>query len=120
MLRQKNQLALIFSVLVIASLLSACRSATPLATPSGPGISVGITGDTCPNVVVQAGQQVTWTNQDSNEHVVRHNPAEGDVLFDSGTLQPGDVFAFTFSQPGIYTYECSADDVMTGMITVEQ
>lgn len=115
----KRIILLIGLVMVFAGLLAACRSTPPLATPSAPGIGVGITSDTCPNVVVQVGQQVTWTNQDSREHIVRHKPAEGNGQFDSGTLQPGDSFAFTFPQPGSYIYECSVDGVTTGAVTVQ-
>jgi plastocyanin len=115
----KRKIILIGLVVWFAGFLSACRSSPPLATQLAPGISVGITGDNCPNVVVQVGGQVTWTNQDNREHIVRDNPAEGKGQFDSGGLQPGDVFTFTFTQPGDYSYACSADDAMTGTIRVE-
>lgn len=105
---------------LVLGLLTACQSAPTLAPSSSPGISVGITSDTCPNIVVQVGQQVTWTNQDSREHIVKDMPAEGNGQFDSGTLQPGDHFAFTFLQTGIYTYVCSADATTTGTVTVQQ
>lgn len=104
--------------LVLCGFLAACQSTQPLATPSAPGISVGITGGICPNAVISSGQQVTWTNQDSREHIVRHNPAEGTREFDSGTLLPGDSFSFTFVNAGSYNYECSEDGSMTGTITV--
>ena len=104
---------------MLGGFLSACQSTPSLATSSVSGISVGITSDTCPNVMVPVGQQVIWTNQDSREHIVRHEPAEGNGQFDSGTLQPGDSFAFTFPQPGSYIYECSVDGAMTGTVTVQ-
>jgi plastocyanin len=81
---------------------------------------VAITGDICPGVEVQVGQQVTWTNQDSREHIIRHKPAQGQGQFDSGTLQPGDSFSFTFVQPGSYPYECSPDGAMMGTVTVQE
>ena len=119
MLPYKRQSVLIGFVIVLSGFLSACQSTPSSATPAAPGISVGITSDTCPNVVVQVSQQVTWTNQDSREHIVRHKPAEGNSQFSSGTLQPGNSFAFTFSQPGSYIYECSVDGDVTGMVTVQ-
>ena len=118
-LRYKRRSILIGLAIAFTGFLAACQSVPPLATPSGPGISVGITDDVCPNVVVQVGQQVTWTNQDSREHVVRHKPAEGNVEFDSGTLQPEDSFAFTFPQPGTYFYECSVDATVSGTVIVQ-
>ncbi len=84
-----------------------------------PGISVGITNGLCPVVIVEVGQQVTWTNQDSREHIVRHKPAQGDSQFSSGTLQPGDSFAFVFLERGSYVYECSPDGETTGTVTVQ-
>lgn len=118
MLLFKRPLSLMGMVVLLSGFIAACQP-QPLATPSAPGISVGITGETCPNVVVQVSQQVTWTNQDSREQIVRDKPAEGNGQFDSGILQPGDSFAFTFSQPGSYTYECSVDGALTGTVTVQ-
>ncbi len=103
--------------LILAALLAACQP-VELAASAAPGISVGITADLCPNVVIQPGFQVTWTNQDSREHIVRDHPGEGSGMFDSGTLRPGDSFSFTITRPGQYTYWCAADGSMTGMITV--
>ena len=119
MLLYTRQSVLIGLVMRLGGFLSACQSTPSLATSSAPGINVGITSDTCPTVVVLVGQQVTWTNQDSREHVVRHKPAEENGQFDSGTSQPGDSFAFTFPQPGSYIYECSVDGAMTGTVTVQ-
>jgi hypothetical protein len=103
----------------ILGFTSACQSAPTLAPSSSPGIGVGITRDTCPNVEVQVGQQVTWTNQDSREHIVRDKPAEGNGQFDSGVLQPGDTFAITFMQPGDYIYVCTENGSSIGTINVQ-
>ena len=78
-----------------------------------------ISDDLCPSVIVQVGQHVTWTNQGSQEHIVRDKAVEEKSQFDSGILKPGDNFSFTFLQPASYTYDCSADGVLTGTITVE-
>lgn len=119
MMLDKRLSTLTLSVIVLCGLLIGCQPTPTLVTSSTPGIGVGITDEICPNVVVQVGQQVTWTNQDSREHIVRDKPAEGNGQFDSGALQPGDSFAFSFLQAGSYTYECSADGSMTGTVTVQ-
>jgi hypothetical protein len=107
-------------VLVLLTGLSAgCQSTPPLADPSMPGISVGITNGLCPVVIVEVGQQVTWTNQDSRAHIVRHKSTQGDSQFSSGTLQPGDSFAFGFLERGSFVYECSLDGEITGTVTVQ-
>jgi hypothetical protein len=74
-----RQILLIFVfAFLIAGLLVTCQAnATPtLAEFSGPGIGVGISDDTCPLVTVQVGQQISWTNQDKQEHIVRAKSVE--------------------------------------------
>lgn len=119
MLNYKRQSVFILIVMLMTGLLASCQSKIPLATPSAPGISVGIKDDLCPGVTVQAGQQVTWTNQGASEHVVRDITIEGSSQFDSGILKSGDTFSFTFLQAKKYTYECSEDGLLMGVITVE-
>jgi len=118
MLHHRKHPALLALVLMIGPVLAACQP-TPLAPLSAPGIGIGITADLCPNLIVQPGIQVAWTNQDSREHIVRHRPEYADPRFDSGTLQPGDSFTFTFLEAGTYPYECSADGAMLGTVIVE-
>ena len=105
--------------LLTIGLLISCQSTPQMATSSPSGIAVGISDDSCPNAIVQVGQQITWTNQGTREHIIRDISVEGKSQFDSGTLHSGDIFAFTFSQPQTYKYECSADGSLTGTITVE-
>lgn len=68
---------------------------------------------------VAAGTTVTWTNQDSVPHTVtagtRDNPSG---LFDSGNVDPGGTFTFTFADPGTYDYFCSIHANMDGTVTV--
>jgi hypothetical protein len=118
MLLNNKQSVLIGLVLFMTGLIASCQSIPPLATNSAPGISVGITDDLCPNLIVQVGQQVTWTNQGRGEHVVLDITVEGESQFDSGILKPGDNFMFTFSLPESYTYACSEDGELSGTITV--
>ena len=117
---KKLQYVLVGLALVFTVVLSACSSTPQLTMSSMQGISLGITSDTCPNVIAEVGQQVIWTNQDNREHIVRHDPVEGNGQFDSGTLQPGDLFEFIFVKSGEYRYICLEDGAMTGIVTVEQ
>ena len=117
---QKNLVLVGLAILIAAVLVSCQSAATPtLAALSGPGIGVGITDDLCPTVVVKAGQQISWTNQGKDEHIVRDKAVEGEHAFDSGTLKPGDWFAVTLPQPEVYQYDCSEDGSLSGTITVE-
>lgn len=104
-----------------AGILISCQSpATPtLAELSQPGIGVGISDDSCPSVQAKVGEQISWTNQGRQEHIVRAKSVEGESAFDSGTLLPGDSFVVTLTQPETYQYDCSEDGSLTGTITVE-
>jgi hypothetical protein len=117
MLTFERKLIFVLTIMLLGLFLVACQG-EPLATQTSPGTVVGISEDICPAIEVQAGQEVIWTNQDNREHIVRHKPAEGQAQFDSGALQPGDSFSFTFVQAGDYPYVCSADEVYTGLVTV--
>jgi plastocyanin len=114
---------LMYSLIVLLATVSliACRNATPVPPEgaSAPGISVTITGSTCPSVTITVGDQVTWTNQDKQGHLIRIEPSEGELVFDSGELKPGDSASFTFPQAGNYSYVCSEDQDSTGLITVQ-
>jgi plastocyanin len=67
-----------------------------------------------PNITVAPGTTVTWVNNDQTAHT----STADDGTWDSGTLQPGKSFSFTFKQAGTYTYHCSIHPNMTGTITV--
>lgn len=119
MLIFNKQTILIVLVISLSGLFAACQSTPTLPPLSAPGMGVGILGDECPNVELKAGEQVTWTNQDARAHVVRHIPADGNSQFDSGILNKGDSFSFTFMQTGVYTYQCLIEDDATGTVTVQ-
>ena len=52
---------------------------------------------------VKVGTKVTWTNLDAAPHTATAD----DRSFDSGTLQKGQSFSFTFAQPGEIKYYCA-------------
>src|SRR5215211_7407591 len=63
---------------------------------------------------VAPGTTVTWVN----EGEAPHTTTADDGTWDSGTLQPGEDFSFTFDQPGTYTYHCSIHPDMTASVKV--
>jgi plastocyanin len=73
------------------------------------------------SITITAGSTVVWRHQGINTHTVTSgaptvNPG---VLFDSGALNSGGGFQFTFSTPGSYNYFCRVHGVaMTGTVTV--
>ncbi len=68
---------------------------------------------------ITVGTTVVWTNQDAAPHTVTHGTyvkRGGD--FDSGTLQQGQSFAFTFNRAGNATYTCLIHPEMVGTVKV--
>ena len=117
---KRKSFFVVLILLTVSGLVSCQSNATPtLAALSQPGIGVGIKDDSCPTVSVKVGQQISWTNQGREEHVVRAESTDQQHQFDSGILQPGDSFAVTLAEPETYLYECSADGSLSGTITVE-
>jgi plastocyanin len=67
-------------------------------------------------MTVAPGTTVTWTNEAQTPHTTTAD----DGTWDSGTLEQGDDFSFTFDDPGTYTYHCSIHPDMTATITVSE
>jgi plastocyanin len=93
---------------------TAAPSATAVATPSGGGsLPTAVAGEAevemedfqfVPKLlVVRAGTTVKFANKDRAVHTAT---SDTDV-FDSGTLNKGEEFSFTFTQPGEYPYYCT-------------
>ena len=116
-----RQLQVLFVIIFLVVVLAGCQSSTPPSgdAPSKPGMSVIITKTDCPTLIISAGMTVSWTNRDRQAHVVQSEASSNGVQFDSGTLQPGDSFTFSFPQPGSYTYRCGLDELPNGTITVQ-
>lgn len=109
-------------VTLAALLLSACGGGTQSpggSSSSAPGITIEITGEVCPGVEVAAGDQVTWSNQDTRARLVRVETSAGEVLFEAGDLQPGDSASFTFTEVGEFSYVCSPNETIAGTIRVQ-
>lgn len=83
-----------------------------------------------PELAVAASTTVTWTQNDAGTHTVTSGTvakqASGAVKtnpsgrFESGELERGETFEFTFDEPGSYEYFCDIHPAtMQGRITVE-
>ncbi|MGI8406848.1 MAG: ScyD/ScyE family protein [Thermomicrobiales bacterium] len=64
---------------------------------------------------ISTGAKVTWTNNDTTAHTVTAK----DGSFDSGNLNPGESFSFTFTQAGTFDYICNYHPNMTATIVVK-
>lgn len=98
--------------------------------PTGPVFSISIlegsteqgNPDYDPDVaVVQQGYTVEWTNEDSIVHTVTSTEGFGE-LFDSSSMDSGDVFALdtTNLEVGEYEYTCSFHPWMVATLVIEE
>jgi plastocyanin len=67
-------------------------------------------------VMIEPGTTVTWTNTGDRPHTVTAD----DGSFDSGRLDPGEQFSFTFTEPGTFTYVCGFHPEMQGSVMVAE
>lgn len=67
------------------------------------------------NFTAKVGQPVTWSNGDGSTHTVT---SMGSNLFDSGNIQSGGTYSYTFTQPGTYKYYCTIHPWMVGTVVV--
>jgi plastocyanin len=103
--RHPRPLRRLASAFVGALLLLAAVSPVALAQ----GDTVVITSTIEPATLeVTPGTAVTWRNDDAERHRIRSR--EGPEEFDSGNLEPGESFTFTFSLEGTYPYVDERDD----------
>ncbi len=71
---------------------------------------------------VRVGTKVTWTNNETSN--VPHTVTSGSVgapsgMFDSGTVNQGGNYQFTFNTAGTFNYYCRIHGAaMTGTVTV--
>ncbi len=113
-----------------ASPAASPAAATPTETPTAAGdddtstdavtVTIADSAFSPSKIEVQAGTTVTWTNNDAVPHTVTSTKGD-DVdsatsgLFDSGTLQTGESFSYTFKKAGDYPYECTVHASMPSM-----
>ncbi len=67
------------------------------------------------SITIDVGDAVRWTNNDG----VAHTTTSEEGVWDSGNMNQGDTFVFTFNSTGEYPYICTIHPFMTGTVTVE-
>lgn len=113
-------LAAFLSAIPVAA--SGCGGSTPHG--AGSGQPPGTAGSTHRVIIsgfafhpstltVPAGTKVTFVNQDSTVHT-----ATGAGGFDSGNLQHGQSYTYTFTKAGTYNYICSIHQYMHATVVV--
>ena len=70
---------------------------------------------------IQAGDTVSWSNDDTAAHTVTSGTPDGpDGVFDSSLFMAGNTFEFTFDESGTYSYFCMVHPWMIGEIIVNE
>jgi nitrite reductase (NO-forming) len=74
-------------------------------------------------LTIEAGTTVRWTNEDTVAHTVTSGTSDGSVgtadgAFDSGFINPGETWEYTFDDPGEYDYFCAPHPWMVGVVVV--
>ena len=71
-------------------------------------------------ITIKEGEQITWINEDSAFHSVTSGFYDAPTdLFDSGHMDPFDVYVITFDEEGTYDYFCTLHPWMEGQVIVE-
>lgn len=110
------------AVLALPATLPAAGPGTPPApTPpvaqvaAGPQVHIDNFQFSPATLTVPQGTTVTWTNQDDMVHTV----TSATRVFSSASLETDDLFSYTFTTPGTYTYFCKLHPHMTATVIVQ-
>ncbi len=88
------------------------------AVPAVVKVSIGDNFYKPKDLTIQRGQSISWRNQGAVAHTVTSD-SNSTVKFDSGTLNPGGVYALKPTARGKITYYCTIHGkVQSGTITV--
>ncbi len=94
----------------------------PTATPApvAQSIESSIKNFALENLDVTVGTTITWENFDSAPHTSTAGVSpDASGGWDSGILNIGQSFQFTFNEPGRFAYFCTVHPFMTGTVFVE-
>jgi len=94
------------------------QSSTTIPVSIDPGAATNVSAlgytPTDLTVVIGVNNTVRWTNND----VMPHTVTARDGSFDSGNMNPGATYVYTFSKPGVYEYTCTYHGWMHGTVNV--
>jgi uncharacterized repeat protein (TIGR01451 family) len=80
-----------------------------------PGASALAWGYDPSSLTIHVGDSVVWTNQGSIQHTVTAD----DGSFDSGLINSGATWTFTFTSAGTYSFHCAPHPWMKGTVVVQ-
>ena len=123
---RRKKLLLVSLILLLGLMLSACQSteeesAAETETENVQTVNMVDTAFEPQELTVSVGTTVRWVN-DSD---LPHTTTADDGTWDSGNMDAGATFEFTFEEPGEYPYYCEfhggpGGEGMSGTITVTE
>jgi plastocyanin len=95
---------------------AANKAAASDTAAKGGGVAAEMRGMTfAPSrLEVAAGTTIRWTNNDQLVHTITAD----DGSWDSGPIEPGQMWAHTFAQPGEYAFHCTPHPFMKAIVVV--
>ena len=116
----KRTMIVLAAVALLLSLLSVMRvprfaAASSGPTPSDVQVKIDNFSFAPDTLTVKVGTRVTWINRDDVPHTV----VSDDQAFKSRPLDTDEVFTFTPTKPGTYSYFCSLHPKMIAKLVVE-
>lgn len=115
MIKTSSKRAAVTSAAVLAvsaSMIGGCPSTEP---PGANEVFMRSIAFDPPEITINAGESVTWTNMDILPHTATSgNPGDADLgsVFQSARLGINDSFTHTFDEPGEFIYFCEVHPVM--------
>ena len=110
--------AIVVVMLAVAALSGGCGGSktSAAAASTGPAVAISIEASAYSpaDVTIKPGTTVTWTNTDTTMHTVSSD--NGD--FDSGQLQPGGKYSYTFPDRGTFQYRDNVHPTMYAKVSV--
>lgn len=123
-MRLKTAALIGVSALIVASCGDAIQPGFPGVFGPPPEVTITIPpdaagtlafgGDSAP-LVVSSGTSVRWINQDTKAHTITSN----NNVWDSGAINAGASYSFTFDTVGSYSYFCKLHPSEIGVVIVQ-
>ena len=115
------RLVLLSGFLLLAAACSGNTDSPTDPNPGGPSVTIpagaellGKQAYAPDDFTIDAGQSVTWTNDDA----VTHTTTSDTSAWNSGNVAPGGHFTAMFPNAGTFPYHCQIHPGMVGTITV--
>lgn len=101
-------------IAMLAALLTVVAGGAHAASPTEVRVSIDQFKFQPAEVSVEAGDTVTWINDDTEEHTVTAT----DRSYSSPGLEQAETFSHRFTAPGTYRYFCALHPHMTATVVV--